>query len=109
MFLLPAACSNVKFSPGVLDLMAFAEHEDLAHIVDVRQWSAVQHLNAGCGQVRARARAASGAWGPAIGLLGLYCSTRCVAWSCVCVCVCMCVYVCVCVCVCVCACVCVRV
>ncbi|KAG2447859.1 hypothetical protein HYH02_007315 [Chlamydomonas schloesseri] len=47
---LNSACRNVKFSPGVLDLMAFAEHEDLAHIVDVRQWSAVQHLNAGCGQ-----------------------------------------------------------
>ncbi|EFJ40600.1 hypothetical protein VOLCADRAFT_99573 [Volvox carteri f. nagariensis] len=49
---LATACRNVKFSPGVLDLMAFAEHEDLAHIVDVRQWSQVQHLNAGCGQGR---------------------------------------------------------
>ncbi|GLC39290.1 hypothetical protein PLESTB_001574000 [Pleodorina starrii] len=48
---LTTACRNVKFSPGgVMDLMAFAEHEDMAHIVDVRQWSAVQNLNAGCGQ-----------------------------------------------------------
>ncbi len=27
---LHSACRNVKFSPGVVDLMAFAEHEDVA-------------------------------------------------------------------------------
>ncbi|GLI70916.1 hypothetical protein VaNZ11_015944 [Volvox africanus] len=49
---LTTACRNVKFSPGVMDLMAFAEHEDTVHIVDVRQWANVQLLNAGCGQGR---------------------------------------------------------
>ncbi|GFR47021.1 hypothetical protein Agub_g8705 [Astrephomene gubernaculifera] len=47
---LSTACRNVKFSAGVVDLMAFAEHEDLVHVVDVRQWNSFQDLNAGCGQ-----------------------------------------------------------
>ncbi|KAG2484738.1 hypothetical protein HYH03_016485 [Edaphochlamys debaryana] len=45
-----AACRNVKFSPGVLDLMAFAEHEDHCHLVDCRMWAASQDLYAGCEQ-----------------------------------------------------------
>ncbi|KXZ46711.1 hypothetical protein GPECTOR_41g675 [Gonium pectorale] len=45
-----AAARNVKFCPGVLDLLAVAEHEDLVHLLDSRMWSATQTLNAGCGQ-----------------------------------------------------------
>ena len=48
---LESPARNVKFCPGgVMDLLAFAENEDVVHVVDCRQWSRVQHLNAGCSE-----------------------------------------------------------
>ena len=56
---------------GVVDLLAVSEHEDVAHLADVRAWGCVQHLNAGaCARARLRvirlrqlcARAAARVW-----------------------------------------------
>mmetsp|Transcript_14085 Transcript_14085/g.30534 ORF Transcript_14085/g.30534 Transcript_14085/m.30534 type:complete len:360 (-) Transcript_14085:671-1750(-) len=41
---LQSAGRCVKFSPGPLDLLAFTEHEECAHVVDVRRLDVMQHL-----------------------------------------------------------------
>lgn len=44
---LASAARNVKFSSGVMDLVAISEHEDVVHLADLRKWECVQQLNPG--------------------------------------------------------------